>query len=132
MNFVYICYYVNELCLLLNVSPPNCVFFHKLNADCVFYPAVTGQLTSARSSLMWLLVATPGRHQYARHYCVPSSDGRMMSSYPSLLGSTVATDDFCLLLLCYHCSNILVATVRMPVATVNYDMFLQWCVVVVL
>jgi hypothetical protein len=36
----------------------DCVFFYKLNAKCVFYPAVMGELTSARPSLLWTRVAT--------------------------------------------------------------------------
>jgi hypothetical protein len=31
---------INTLCFV-----SDCVFFYKLNADCVFYPAVTGELT---------------------------------------------------------------------------------------
>jgi hypothetical protein len=42
-----------RLCFVL-----DCVFFYKLNADCVFYSAVTGELTSARLSLLWTRVAT--------------------------------------------------------------------------
>jgi hypothetical protein len=34
------------------------ILFYKLNADYVFYPAVMGELTSARSSLLWTIVAT--------------------------------------------------------------------------
>jgi hypothetical protein len=30
----------------------DCVFFYKLNVDCVFYPAVTDELTSACPSLL--------------------------------------------------------------------------------
>jgi hypothetical protein len=37
-----------------------------------------------------------------------SSDEQMMLSRPSLLGSTVATDGFCLSLLCYRCSDVVV------------------------
>jgi hypothetical protein len=36
----------------------DCIFFYKLNADCVFYTAVMGELTSARPSLLWTRVAT--------------------------------------------------------------------------
>jgi hypothetical protein len=35
----------------------DCIFFYKLNADCVFYLAVTGELTSASLSLLWTRVA---------------------------------------------------------------------------
>jgi hypothetical protein len=35
----------------------DCVFYYKLNADCVFYPAVTGELTSVNMSLLWNRVA---------------------------------------------------------------------------
>jgi hypothetical protein len=31
---------ISRLCFVL-----DCVFFYKLNADCVFYPVVTGELT---------------------------------------------------------------------------------------
>jgi hypothetical protein len=37
---------------------PDCVFFYKLNADCIFYPAVTGGLMLAHPSLLWTQVAT--------------------------------------------------------------------------
>jgi hypothetical protein len=50
------------LCVLLNVSLANyvffqklnadCVFFQKLNADCVFYPIVMGELMSVCLSLL--------------------------------------------------------------------------------
>jgi hypothetical protein len=50
---------------------------------------------------------------------------KLTSARSSLLESTVATDGFCPLLLCYHYSNVVVATVA-------YDPFLHWCVVVVL
>jgi hypothetical protein len=30
----------------------DCVFFHKLNVDCIFYLAVMGELTSACLSLL--------------------------------------------------------------------------------
>jgi hypothetical protein len=33
------------------------VFLYKLNVDCVFYPAVTGELTSVILSLLWIQVA---------------------------------------------------------------------------
>jgi hypothetical protein len=42
-------------CRLCFVS--DCVFFYKLNADCVFYPAITGEVMSARPSLLWTRVA---------------------------------------------------------------------------
>jgi hypothetical protein len=38
---------ISRLCFVL-----DCVFFYKLNADCVFYPAVTGELTSVSPSLL--------------------------------------------------------------------------------
>jgi hypothetical protein len=60
---------------------------HELNADCVFYLAVMGEL---------------------------------MSAHPSLLEFTVAMDNFCSSLLCYHCSDVVVGTGMMPIATVAY------------
>jgi hypothetical protein len=42
-----------SLCFVLDY-----VFFYKLNADCVFYPAIMDELTSSRSSLLWTQVAT--------------------------------------------------------------------------
>jgi hypothetical protein len=69
---MYICYYMHELfvcmssfymnfmyvvrCILCFIS--DCVFFYKLNAKCVFYPAVMGELMSARPSLLWTRVVT--------------------------------------------------------------------------
>jgi hypothetical protein len=40
------------LCFIL-----ACTFFYKLNTDCVFYSAITGELTSASPSLLWTQVA---------------------------------------------------------------------------
>jgi hypothetical protein len=54
-----------------------------------------------------------------------------MSICPSLLESTVEADDFYPSLLCYHCSDVVVATGRIPIATVAYGLFLLWCAVVV-
>jgi hypothetical protein len=39
MNLIIVV--ISRLCFIL-----DCVFFYKLNADCVFYPVVTGELTS--------------------------------------------------------------------------------------
>jgi hypothetical protein len=61
----------------------------------------------------------------------PNNDRRMISSHPSLVGVTVAMDSFCPSLLCYHCSDIVVTTGKIPVTTVIYDPFLQRCGVVV-
>jgi hypothetical protein len=61
----------------------------------------------------------------------PSSDGRMTSTYPSLLENTVATDVFCPSLLCYHCRDALVATGRVPVDIVTYGSLLQCLFIVV-
>jgi hypothetical protein len=49
-----------------------------------------------------------------------SSDGRMVTTHPSLLGATIATSVFCSSLLSYNCSNTLVATDRLPVAIMIY------------
>jgi hypothetical protein len=43
---------ISRLCFVL-----DCVFFYKLNAYCVFYPSVTGELTSVIPSLLWTQVA---------------------------------------------------------------------------
>jgi hypothetical protein len=51
-----------------------------------------------------------------------SSDERLMSRCLSLLQTTVATDGFYPLLLCYHCSDTVVAMNWMPVATVAYGL----------
>jgi hypothetical protein len=89
----------------------DCVFFYKLNVYCVFYPAVTGELMSANPS---------------------SSDRKMTSARPSLLWATVATDVFGPSLPSYNCSNALVVTGLLPVATVTYDPLLQCLIVVVI
>jgi hypothetical protein len=34
----------------------DCIFFYKLNTDYVFYPSVTGELTSVSPSLLWTQV----------------------------------------------------------------------------
>jgi hypothetical protein len=73
MNLMYVARC--RLCFVL-----DCVFFYKLNVDCIFYPAVMGVLMSAYD------VATVDS----------SSDG---------LGATIATDVFGLSLLSYHCSD---------------------------
>jgi hypothetical protein len=55
----------------------------------------------------------------------------MTSAHPLLLESTARTSGFRLLLLCYHCSNIVILTAMMPGTTVVYGSFLQWCAVFV-
>jgi hypothetical protein len=56
----------------------------------------------------------------------PSSDGRMTSACPSLIGIIVATDIFCpWLLRCYY-NDALVATDRLLVSTVTYSPLLQY------
>jgi hypothetical protein len=45
-------------CILFYKLYVDCVFCYKLNADYIFYPAVTGELMSARPSLLYTLVAT--------------------------------------------------------------------------
>jgi hypothetical protein len=44
---------ISRLCFVL-----DCVFFYKENADFVLYPAVMGELMSARQSILWTRVAT--------------------------------------------------------------------------
>jgi hypothetical protein len=85
-----------RLCFL-SETECNCVLFQKLNANLVFYPAVTGELASACPSLLEVTVVTDV----------------LILSRPSLLESTVATGG-------YHCSDIATD------ATVTYGSFLQW------
>jgi hypothetical protein len=59
------------------------------------------------------------------------SDEWLMSQCSSLLQITIPTDIFCPSLLCYHCSDAVLATGQLPVATMAYDLLLQWCAVVV-
>jgi hypothetical protein len=84
----------------------DCVFFCKLNADYVFYPAVTG----------WADVDKPVTTVDL------SSDGQMMSARPSLLWATVAVGVFGPSLLSYHYSGALVTTGRMPMAIMTYGL----------
>jgi hypothetical protein len=111
---MYICYLMYELCVCMLLDADcvssqkmyaNCFFFYKLNADCVFYPAVT-------------IVDS-------------SSNGWITSPCPSLLGATIAMGRRRTSLLSYHCSDILVATDRLPVTTVTYGPLLQ-CLFVVM
>jgi hypothetical protein len=44
---------ISRLCFVA-----HCVFFYKLNACCIFYPPVTGELTLVNPSLLWTRVAT--------------------------------------------------------------------------
>jgi hypothetical protein len=53
-----------------------------------------------------------------------------MSVCPSLLGATIATDVFWLSLLC-HYNNALVATGRLPMATVTYGLLIQCLLIIV-
>jgi hypothetical protein len=92
---------ISRLCFV-----SDCIFFYKLNADYVLYPAVTGELTSVSSSLLWTRVATTN-------------------------DIIVATGVFGPSLLSYHCSDALVVTGRLPVATVTYNPLLQCLIVVV-
>jgi hypothetical protein len=50
LNLIYVI-----RCRLCFIS--DCVFFCKLNVDCVFYPTVTGEQTSTRPSLIGATVA---------------------------------------------------------------------------
>jgi hypothetical protein len=54
-----------------------------------------------------------------------SSDGWMTSPRTLLLGGTVATDVFYLSLLNYHYNDNLIATDRLSLTTVTYDLLLQ-------
>jgi hypothetical protein len=60
-----------------------------------------------------------------------SCDEQMMSAHPSLLGAIVAMGIFGPSLLSSHCSDALVATDRLPMATVTYGLLLQCLVIVV-
>jgi hypothetical protein len=57
--YIYI-YKMHELCVLLNVSPTDCVFFHKLNANFVCHPVATGELMSTCPLVLCPLVAMGG------------------------------------------------------------------------
>jgi hypothetical protein len=61
-----------------------------------------------------------------------SSDARLTSQCLSLLQTTVATGSFYLSLLCYHCSNVVVAMGQLPVATVAYGLLPQCLFVLVM
>jgi hypothetical protein len=61
---VYMLLDVRTLCMnLMNVVisrlcfASDCVFFYKLNTDCVFYPVVTGELMSVSPLLLETRVA---------------------------------------------------------------------------
>jgi hypothetical protein len=54
-----------------------------------------------------------------------------MSRCPSLLQTTVAKGGLCLSLLCYHCSDAVVAMGQLPVTTVTYGPLLQCMFIVV-
>jgi hypothetical protein len=57
--------------------------------------------------------------------------GQLMYVRPSLLETTLVTGGFYSSLLCYHCSDTVVVTGHLPMATVVYDPLLQWCVITV-
>jgi hypothetical protein len=101
---------INRLCFV-----SDCVFFYKLNADCVVYATVTG----------WADVSKPIATVDL------NNDVQMTSARPSLLWATVATGIFSRSLLSYHCSDTLVPTGHMPVAIVTYGPLLQCLMVVV-
>jgi hypothetical protein len=46
----------------------DCVFFYKLNANCVFYPAVMGELMSAHPSLLKSTVVTDSFYPSLMYY----------------------------------------------------------------
>jgi hypothetical protein len=60
-----------------------------------------------------------------------SSHGQMTSWCTSLLQTIVVIDIFCPSLLCYHCSDTVVATDQLPVITVAYRLMSQWLFIVV-
>jgi hypothetical protein len=51
-----------------------------------------------------------------------TSDGRMTSGHLSLLETTIAVGSFCPSLLYYYCSNTVVATGLLSMATVVHDL----------
>jgi hypothetical protein len=62
MNSVYVYLLLNlmyKICVHMLLDE-DCVFFQKLNANCVFYLTVMGELISICLSLLWFLVATGG------------------------------------------------------------------------
>jgi hypothetical protein len=54
-----------------------------------------------------------------------------MLARPSLLGAIVAMGVFDPLLLSYHCSDALIVTGQLPMATVTYSPLLQCLIIVV-
>jgi hypothetical protein len=67
MHELFVCMFSFCMSMMLNLTylircrlrfVSDCVFFYKLNAYCIFYPAVTGELMSARQSLLGAIVAT--------------------------------------------------------------------------
>jgi hypothetical protein len=70
-----VCILLDADCIFFQKLNADCVFFQNLNTYCVFYPAVMGELMSARPSLQWILVVM----------------GVMTSTCPSILDATIAT-----------------------------------------
>jgi hypothetical protein len=123
MNYVYVCLaFVWTWCMLLDTY---CILFHKLYTYCVFFYKLNADCVFLSSSNWWANISTPVATVDS------SSDGRITSARPSLLGVTVATCILCPSLLNYHYSDVLVTTDRLPVTTVTYGMLLQWLFVVV-
>jgi hypothetical protein len=118
-------------CMLLNIDYvffqklyANCVFFYKLNADYVIYPTMKGELTSARQSIVVMSVLTSSCPSLLRAIVAMSV---LMSSRLSLLGATIATTFSAR---CYWATTITMS--RLLIATMTYDLLLQWLFVVVL
>jgi hypothetical protein len=110
--YIYICYEL--LICSLQLWLTECIIYFELETECRFLFSSDGWADVSLS------VAT----------VAPSSDGWMMSVCPSLLGATIATDVFWLSLLC-HYNNALVATGRLPMATVTYGLLIQCLFIIV-
>jgi hypothetical protein len=70
---------ISRLCFV-----SDCFFFYKLNADCVFNPAVTGELMSASLLLLLTRVAMGNDVRTPIAIMSHSSDGRLWSDSTEL------------------------------------------------
>jgi hypothetical protein len=92
------------ICMLLDT---DCVFF-QLNTDCVIYSLVTGELTSAYTSLRTDNINTPIAIR------VYSNNRWITSSHPLLLWSTITMDEW------YHHTCGYYSPQLLSIATVTY------------
>jgi hypothetical protein len=127
---------MHELYVLLNVS--QCILCFLLQTECKLCFLSETECRCLSNSDGWADISLPvttvtpssdERDDVSTPVATVfhSSDGRMISSHLSLLGITVATDDLCPSLLYYHYNDIVVATDKIPMATITYNLFLQWC-----